>query len=121
MSRRPRPPRRRPSTGTATSARRRTFVDWPAFWAKDRSEPEWVVEHVLARRRGHAIWAKGGNGKSEFAQWLALRAIEGGHVVVYLDYEMIDDDLFDRLVDFGAGPETDLARLRYALIPSSGG
>lgn len=94
------------------------FVDWSTFWTKDRSEPEWVVENVLARRRGHAIWARGGNGKSEFVQWVALRALEAGHVVIYLDYEMIEDDLFDRMTDFGCGPETDLSRFWYVLIPT---
>lgn len=39
-------------------------------------------------------------------------------VVVYLDYEMGEDDLYDRLADMGYGPDTDLSRLHYALLPS---
>ena len=39
-------------------------------------------------------------------------------VVVYLDYEMTEADIFDRLEDMGHGPESDLSRLRYALLPT---
>ena len=39
-------------------------------------------------------------------------------IVVYLDYEMGEDDLHERLADIGYGPDTDLSRLRYALLPS---
>ena len=43
------------------------FVDWGDFWGKDRTAPEWLYEDVLARGRGHAIYAKHGTGKSLFA------------------------------------------------------
>ena len=39
-------------------------------------------------------------------------------VVIYLDYEMTEADVHDRLEDMGYGPETDLSRLRYDLLPS---
>ncbi len=94
------------------------WVEWDEFWVKSRTDPEWVVPDVLARRRGHAIWAKGGMGKSEFMQWVCLEAIKAGHVCLYLDYEMIDDDLFDRFSDFGYGPTSDLSRFYYVLIPT---
>jgi hypothetical protein len=38
--------------------------------------------------------------------------------VLYLDYEMTEDDLIDRLMDFGAGPDTDLSHLHYHSLPS---
>ncbi len=97
---------------------RTPWIQWDAFWSKSRTAPQWVVPNVLARGRGHAIWARGGNGKSEFVQWVSLEAIKAGHVVIYLDYEMIDDDLFDRFTDFGYGPDSDLSRFYYMLIPS---
>ncbi len=94
------------------------WIDWPEFWAKTRNEADWIVADVLARGRGHAMWATGGNGKSEFMQWVSLEALKARHVVIYLDYEMMDDDLFDRFTDFGYGPSSDLSRLHYVLIPT---
>lgn len=94
------------------------FIDWSEFWAKDRSESEWVVEPILARGRGHAIWAKGGEGKSEFALDLVLKAVAAGYLVLYLDYEMSEADLYDRLVDAGCDETSDLALLRYAQMPA---
>lgn len=92
-------------------------IVWDRFFGRDRNDTDWVVEDVLARARGHAIWARGGNGKSEFAQWVALEAARGGHVVVYLDYEMNDDDVEDRFSDFGADKDrTGLDRLVYRLL-----
>lgn len=93
------------------------FVDWTDFWLKDRSAPEWLFEDVLARGRGHSIYAKHGTGKSLFALWISMELVKSGHVVIYADYEMGADDLFDRLSDMGHGPETDLQRLRYLLLP----
>lgn len=94
------------------------FVDWAAFWAKDRRDADWLYEDVLARGRGHSIFAGHKVGKSLLMLWLAMQLIEQGVVVVYLDYEMGEDDLFDRLSDMGFGPDTDLSRLRYALLPN---
>ncbi len=33
------------------------FIDWPTFWERDRTQPVWVYEDVLARGRGHLIGA----------------------------------------------------------------
>ena len=38
--------------------------------------------------------------------------------VLYVDYEMTPADLLDRLTTFGYGPDDDLSRLHYALLPS---
>ncbi|NLG67123.1 MAG: AAA family ATPase [Actinobacteria bacterium] len=96
------------------------FVDWADFWARDRSDPEWVYDDVLARGRGHAIYATHKQGKSLLALFMAARIAtrEKGVVVVYLDYEMGEDDLHERLEDMGYGPASDLRRLRYALLPT---
>ena len=37
--------------------------------------------------------------------------------VLYLDYEMTRADLRERLEDMGYGPDADLKRLHYALLP----
>lgn len=94
------------------------FINWAEFWAKDRNEPEWLLDRILARGRGHALYAKRKAGKSLLMLWCALQLVRAGHVVIYLDYEMTDDDLEERLSDLGCGAETDLSLLRYALLPS---
>lgn len=97
-----------------------TFIDWSKFWSKDRTDPEWLVEDVLARGRGHALYAPAGTKKSLFTLWMAAKTATGRQpvAVVYLDYEMTEDDLYERLKDMGYGPESDLSRLRYALLPT---
>jgi len=94
------------------------WIDWTTFWASDTSEAEWLVEDIIAIRRAHTIWAARKAGKSLLMLWLSLQMIRGGTVVIYLDWEMTKDDVHDRLVDMGCGPETDLGLLHYALLPS---
>lgn len=96
------------------------FIDWPTFWQRANDEPEWVYPDVLARGRGHAAYAARKAGKSLFTLYLAAKLATGSEPVVvsYLDYEMTEDDVRDRLEDMGYGPDTNLARLRYALLPT---
>ena len=96
------------------------YLDWPTFWKRDRTESDWLLDEVLARGRGHAFYAKQKEGKSEFLLCATLRLLaESPNVVIlYLDYEMGEDDIYDRLNEMGCGPDTDLDRLRYALLPT---
>jgi hypothetical protein len=94
------------------------FVDWPAFWARDRSEPDWLLEGILARARGHSIFAPHKVGKSLLMLWCAGELVAQGVLVLYLDFEMGEEDLYERLDDMGQGPESDLSLLRYALLPN---
>lgn len=94
------------------------FIDWTEFWSRDRSAPEWLLEDMLARGRGHSIYAPHKGGKSLLALWWASRLVAEGVVVIYLDYEMGEDDLHERLGDMGHGPGSDLSLLRYALLPT---
>ena len=82
--------------------------------------PSGLVEDVLARGRGHALYATRKAGKSLFllAQVAASRHRRRPRHAVYLDYRMTEDDLYERLEAMGYGPDTDLSRLRYALLPS---
>src|SRR5205823_2611131 len=57
-------------------------------------------------------------GKSLFLLHSVVKLIDAGVVVLYFDYEMTEDDLYERLQDMGCGPEVDLSRLRYALLPT---
>ncbi len=56
-------------------------------------------------------------GKSLFSLWLATELVKAGHVVVLLDYEMGEDDLYERLSDMGYEDSSGLERLRYLLLP----
>ena len=107
-------------TDAVTVTPSEVFVRWPTFWDRDHSQAEWVFEDVLARGRGHALYAGHKEGKSLFTLYLAASVATGTApcVVVYLDYEMSEQDVFERLADMGYGPESDLSRLRYALLPS---
>ena len=94
------------------------FIDWPEFWSRDRTAADWLLEDVLARGRGHSIYAPHKVGKSLLLLWCSMQLVKAGTVVIYLDYEMGEDDLHERLEDMGCDAETDLALLRYALLPS---
>lgn len=97
------------------------FIDWADFWGKERVTEDWVYPQVLARGRGHALYAKGKMGKSAFVLAMVTNIVfdpKSEDVVVYLDYEMSEDDLSERLEDeMGYGPESDTSRLYYAMLP----
>lgn len=103
------------------------LIDWPTFWGRDTSE-EWLAEPLLPARRSTAMFAKGGTGKSLLALWIAVRLATGYDPmtgrrrpplhVLYLDFEMTEDDLQERLEKMGYGPDDDLSHLHYALLPS---
>lgn len=94
------------------------YIDWEALWAKDTAQADWLYEDVLARGRGHAFYAAHKLGKSLFLLWVCLQlAKRPDCVVVYLDFEMTEEDVLERLEDMGATP-ADLARLKYALLPA---
>jgi hypothetical protein len=98
---------------------RSRFIDWGEFWTKELDEREWLpgCEDVLALGRGHSMFAKGKTGKSLFMLWQALQAIQRGVVCVYLDYEMSEKDLRDRLEDMGYDERADLSLLHYWRLP----
>lgn len=104
------------------------FVDWAGFWGKDWESSDWLLEPFIASGRATHVYARRATGKSE----LMLASVVGlatgfnplgrGRIeavpIVYLDSEMGEADLFDRLNDLGHGPGTDLSRLHYAVLPS---
>jgi 5S rRNA maturation endonuclease (ribonuclease M5) len=96
------------------------FVDWGTFWQRDESDVEWVYQDVLARGRGHSIYAMHKAGKSLFTLYMAAQIATTGTAcaAIYLDYEMTEADLYERLDEMGYGPDSDLSRLRYALLPT---
>jgi len=103
------------------------LINWPEFWGIDHNLADWLIEPVIPSGRSVAIYAPGGTGKSLFALWLAVQAAIGTPAltgpqaaidVLYLDFEMTNADLAERLEDMGYGPATDLTHLHYALLPS---
>ena len=103
------------------------LIDWATFWDSDDGSEDWVLAPLFARGRGHAVFAGAKTGKS----WTVLAGVAalacgkpfiGYHntptSVLYVDYEMTDADIRDRLTSFGYGPEDDMSRLHYALLVS---
>jgi hypothetical protein len=105
----------------------RSRIDWPTFWTRERNVSDWLVDPVLPAGRGVAIYSPAGTGKSLLSLDLSARVATGarclnqpaGHPrhVLYVDLEMTEDDLQERLEDMGYGPATDLSFLHYYLLP----
>ena len=85
------------------------------------------MEPIIARGRQVGVYALAKDGKSELGLYIAAgcatgRDLYGGTidpaVVLYLDWEMTEDDLEERLRDFGHGPDSDLSRLVYCHYPA---
>lgn len=103
-------------------------IDWGAFWTRERADSEYLVEPLLARGRSHAMFAGAKSGKSLLMLEVAAACATGRPVldegarepldVVYCDMEMTEDDLHERLDDLGYGPDDDLSRLHYYLLPA---
>jgi|GEM_PF-1778059 len=113
--------RERAAAGSPLQTVAPTFLDWPSFFAADHADAEWEFPDVLARGRGHALYAGRKQKKSLFMLFLAVELATGRApvVVVYLDFEMSEADIFGRLSDMGHTRDTDLSRLRYALLPAT--
>lgn len=94
------------------------------FWNRDLDQSDFLIEPFLARGRGHALYATAKVGKS----YVALQAIAAACVpdheswadpvdelitVLYLDYEMTEADLRERLEMFGYSKKDDYSRLHY--------
>ena len=93
------------------------FIDWATFWV-DEEAPDWVFPDVLAWGRGHALYATHKAGKSLLALYISAKvATDSECHVLYVDYEMTERDVRDRLAEMGYGPQSDLTHLHYALLP----
>ena len=101
------------------------LIDWPPFWAEE-STGSFLVDPLLPKGRQVVLYAPAKAGKSELALWTAAKASTGQDLfgnsiepvtVLYLDLEMTEDDVKERLDDFGYGPDTDLSLLCYSQHP----
>lgn len=95
------------------------LTDWDEFYAVDHRAEEWLWEPIVAAKRSTAIFAKGGVGKSLIVLSMTLDIAAAGFTVLYLDYEMTPDDLYDRLEEMGHhAPSDALRNISYAQLPS---
>jgi len=118
----------RPNQQAAALARDISPIDWRSFWATDVPAEEWTIEPIVPKGRQVAIYSPPKGGKSLFALDAVAALSTGRSVlgqparlarsVVYLDFEMTEDDVRERLVDLGYGPDDDLSRLAYYQLPS---
>lgn len=110
----------------------RWAIDWPTFWQADEDDQDrWLLEPLFARGRGHAIYAGAKTGKS-YVILAACAALATGRAfldkpagdprtVLYCDYEMTQEDIRERMEEFGYGPADDLSRLHYISLPAIDG
>lgn len=93
-----------PDDDLAAIAARYTPVDWPAAFAGQPEDTDWLWGEFLERGTLNALFARPGTGKSLLALEIAVDIVRGGHSVVYLDEENRVTDLVDRLQAFGCQP-----------------
>jgi len=102
-------------------------IHWQSAYEGDASAEEWLCEPILARGRGHALYAPAKAGKSLFALSIAAAVATGSpflHMpageplrVLYVDYEMLQADVIARLQDMGYYRWEDLQHFKYVLWP----
>ncbi len=103
-------------------------IDWSTFWNTEVADPEYVIEPFFAAGRQTAIFSMAKIGKSLLTLDMVAAAVTGRSVlgaapsspkrVIYVDMEMTEADLRERLVDLGYGPDDDFSRLAYFQLPS---
>lgn len=101
-------------------------VDWHALFSRE-VDYEWLVEDLWPAGRQLHIFASRKTGKSLILLYIAACLACGRDPftgaprepvrVIYLDYEMSEEDLLERLEDMGFGPD-DLTEFRYYLHPA---
>ena len=104
------------------------LVDWTKLWTDDRPDEEWLAEPIIPKGRAIALYAPAKAGKSTIVLAIVAAVATGSRIlgqtratptnVLYLDYEMTEDDLIERLTELGYGPQDNLDKLHYALLPS---
>lgn len=105
------------------------LVDWAQLFSGQHAVEEWVAWPFVPRGRAVALFAPAKAGKSTVVLAVVAAVATGRSIlgartadrpahVLYLDYEMTEADLLERLEELGYGPDDDLSHLHYALLPS---
>lgn len=117
-----------PETAPPEAGNELAPIYWPDFWKREHHDEDWLVEPIIPRGRQVALWAGHKTGKSLITLEIAAALASGQPCLgnpprpdvaaIYLDFEMTEDDLRDRLETLGYGPDTNLDRLHYYLLPT---
>jgi hypothetical protein len=119
----------RPIVGAPPAPTRLTRIDWSTFWTREPRIEEWGAWPLLPVGRAVSLFAPAKAGKSTIILSIVAAAVTGGRIfgqpnpsqprrTLYLDFEMTEDDLHERLVEMGYGPQFDLSLLDYVPLPS---
>lgn len=119
----------RPIVGAPPAPTRLTRVDWSTFWDREPRIEQWGAWPLLPVGRAVSLFAPAKAGKSTIILSIVAAAVTGGRIfgqpnpsqprrTLYLDFEMTEDDLHERLVEMGYGPQFDLSLLDYVPLPS---
>ena len=102
------------------------LINWTDFWNQTFPEQDWLIEPVIPRNQLVVIFAPGGTGKSLLALYIAAGLATGRNIfghdnkpvsILYMDYEMQQAQLHERLTAMGYNKATDLSLLNYASLP----
>jgi archaellum biogenesis ATPase FlaH len=102
------------------------LINWQEFWTQSFPEEDWLIKPLIPRNQLVVIFAPGGTGKSLLALYIAAGLATGRDIfgiehepisVLYMDYEMQQAQLYERLTAMGYNNDTDLTRLHYASLP----
>jgi hypothetical protein len=102
-------------------------INWSQFWSQDLTARDFVLEPLAPRGRAITIVSKAKEGKSELALFCAVARAQGLRTlaqpagefidVLYVDHEMTDTDIQERLTDQGIDETVDLSHLHYVIMP----
>ena len=105
------------------------LINWQDFWNQSFPAEDWLIEPIIPRNQLVVIFAPGGTGKSLLALYIAAALATGKEIfaepkpptnVLYMDYEMSQAVLYERLTAMGYNKDGDLTRLHYASLPPIG-
>lgn len=104
------------------------LINWNNFWNNDHTDENWLAYPLIPQGRAISLFAPAKAGKSTVVLAVAAAVATGKPIlglkpvqpvnVLYLDYEMTQADLYERLIELGYGPDDNLQQLHYALLPS---
>lgn len=93
-------------------------LSWPTVWSKEYPPIDWVqeMEGIALTGRATNLYGPAGTGKSELVLYRAALSAQAGSRILWLDREMTEADVKDRLMAMGFEPK-DLGSLFYILYP----
>jgi RecA-family ATPase len=106
-----------------------SLINWQEFWKQDFPPEDWLIKPIIPRNQLVTIFAPGGTGKSLLALYIAAGIATGRNMfgednqpisVLYMDYEMQQAQLYERLTAMGYNKDINLTNLHYASLPPIG-